>query len=139
MTPFLVRFYQGTISLDPTADVWVDTNQLEVNDITMMGSLDGVASALQVELRDNADGTRSGVSPIIWGSWETTGVDVDFDLDVSNEVEQGANTIRENPDITANEFESLFNGGGQAGRDALAQEVVLFPVILQLKLLDQQH
>ena len=63
-------------------------NQLEVNDITMMGSLDGVASALQVELRDNADGTRSGVSPIIWGSWETTGVDVDFDLDVSNEVEQ---------------------------------------------------
>ena len=95
MTPFLVRFYQGTISLDPTADVWVDTNQLEVNDITMMGSLDGVASALQVELRDNADGTRSGVSPIIWGSWETTGVDVDFDLDVSNDVQQGANTIRE--------------------------------------------
>ena len=27
-------------------------------------------------------GNRSGVSPIIWGAWETTGVDVDFSLDV---------------------------------------------------------
>ena len=124
VTPFLVRFYQGTISLDPTADVWVDTNQLEVNDITMMGSLDGVASALQVELRDNADGTRSGVSPIIWGSWETTGVDVDFDLDVSNDTETAANSLRE---ATASEFESLFEGGAQNGRDALARRGGVVP------------
>ena len=80
VTPFLVRFYEGTISLDPTADVWIQVNEMEVNDIVMMGSLDGVASALQVELEDQADGSRAGVSPVIWGAWETTGVDVDVNL-----------------------------------------------------------
>jgi len=82
VTPFLVRFWQGTVSLDPTADVWIDTNQFETRAVTMMGSLEGLAGAMRVELQGEP-GSRSGTSPIIWNSWETNSVDVDFSLDSS--------------------------------------------------------
>ncbi len=83
VTPFLVRFWQGTLALNPTADVWINTTLQEPRDVTIMGSLDGLAGAMRVELQGEP-GNRSGVSPIIWGAWETTGVDVDFSLDVNN-------------------------------------------------------
>ena len=86
VTPFLVRFWQGTLSLNPTADVWIDPNQLDTRQVTMMGSLDGLAGAMRVEL-EGEPGSRSGVSPVIWGAWETTGVDVDFSLDMNNSTE----------------------------------------------------
>ena len=35
------------------------------------------------EVTSDADGNRTGVSPIIWDSWETTGVNVDQELDVN--------------------------------------------------------
>ena len=81
VTPFLVRFWQGTLALNPTADVWINTTLQQPRDVTIMGSLDGLAGAMRVELQGEP-GNRSGVSPIIWGAWETTGVDVDFSLDV---------------------------------------------------------
>ena len=82
VTPFLVTFYQGTLALNPTADVWIDTNQFETRAVTMMGSLEGLAGAMRVELQGEP-GARSGTSPIIWGAWETTDVNVDFSLDVN--------------------------------------------------------
>ncbi len=81
VTPFLVRFWQGTLALNPTADVWINTTLQQPRDVTIMGSLNGLAGAMRVELQGEP-GNRSGVSPIIWGAWETTGVDVDFSLDV---------------------------------------------------------
>ena len=33
VTPFLVNFYGGSIELEPSVDVWIDTNQLEVRDV----------------------------------------------------------------------------------------------------------
>ena len=116
VTPFLVRFYQGTISLDPTADVWIQVNELEVNDIVMMGSLEGVASALQVELQDNADGTRSGVSPVIWGAWETTGVDVDVNLSQDvRERQDGGGFVQG----TAEQFVERFDQGALDRRNGV--------------------
>ena len=82
VTPFLVRFWQGTLALNPTADVWIDTNQFETRAVTMMGSLEGLAGAMRVELQGEP-GSRSGTSPIIWGAWETTDVNVDFSFDSS--------------------------------------------------------
>ena len=82
VTPFLVRFWQGTLALNPTADVWIDTNQFETRAVTMMGSLEGLAGAMRVELQGEP-GSRSGTSPIIWGAWETTDVNVDFSLNSS--------------------------------------------------------
>tara|TARA_R100001594_G_scaffold5882_2_gene17438 strand:+ start:436 stop:8124 length:7689 start_codon:yes stop_codon:yes gene_type:complete len=84
VTPFLVRFWQGNLELNPTADIWIDTNQFETRAVTMMGSLEGLAGAMRVELQGEP-GSRSGVSPVIWGAWETTDVNVDFSLDASQE------------------------------------------------------
>ena len=80
VTPFLVNFYQGNIELTPETDVWIDTNELQVNDVLTEGSFRGVAEALGAEITTNIDGTRAGVSPVVWNSWETVGVQVNTSL-----------------------------------------------------------
>jgi len=90
VTPYLVQFYQGNIELTPNADVWIDTTLLEVNSVQMEGSFQGIAEALGAEITTNADGQSVGVTPIIWNSWETTGVNLDISL--SNDVNQNTTT-----------------------------------------------
>ena len=80
VTPFLVRYWEGSIALTPTTDVWIDVTQLALNRVEMEGSFAGVAAAMQAEVTTGADGTRSGISPVQWGSWETVGVNVSMDL-----------------------------------------------------------
>ena len=74
VTPYLVRDYTGSIKLNPDTDVWIDTRVIEPNSVTLDGSFDAIASALQVDIVDSEDGIRSGVSPVLWNSWETTGI-----------------------------------------------------------------
>ena len=80
VTPFLVKFWEGSLRFEPDVDVWIDVNQMELRDVLMEGSFLGVAEALGAEVTTAADGSRSGITPIIWQSWETMGVDVSFDL-----------------------------------------------------------
>ena len=80
VTPFLVQFWKGTIELTPDVDVWIDTTQAEVNNVMMEGSFNGIAQALGAEVTTNADGQSVGVTPIVWNSWETTGVNLDISL-----------------------------------------------------------
>ena len=84
VTPYLVLNYEGAIDLDPSVDVWIDVNRVEVRDVQMEGSFRGVADALQAEVTDAADGSRLGVSPVIWDAWQTNNVtqDLDMNLDV---------------------------------------------------------
>ena len=49
----------------------------------MEGSFLGVAEALRAEITTSEDGERLGVSPVIWNSWETTGVDVSASISLS--------------------------------------------------------
>ena len=74
VTPFLVKDYTGSVKLNPDTDVWIDTRVIEPNSVTLDGSFDAIASALQVDVVDSEDGLRSGVSPVLWDSWETTGL-----------------------------------------------------------------
>ena len=80
VTPFLVRYWEGSIALTPTTDVWINVTQMDINEIMMEGSFAGVAQAMQADVTTGADGKRIGVSPPIWGSWETTSVNVKMDL-----------------------------------------------------------
>ena len=84
VTPFLVKLWEGSIELDPTVDVWIDVAQQKVNAVTMEGSFLGVAQAMRAVVTADANGARSGISPVIWNSWETTGVNVDFNLNSSS-------------------------------------------------------
>ena len=78
VTPFLVDFYQGSIALNPTTDVWVSTLPPETNDVVIEGNFESVAQALQAEVTDGDDGLRTGVAPTLWNSWETTGINLDL-------------------------------------------------------------
>ena len=80
VTPYLVQQWNGSIKLQPDVDVWIDVNQMDKNEVMMEGSFRGVAEAMKAEITDNADGSRIGVSPIIWDSWETIGISQDIDL-----------------------------------------------------------
>ena len=83
VTPYLVLNYEGAIELDPSADVWIDVNRVEVRDVQMEGSFRGVADALQAEVTDAADGSRLGVSPVIWDAWQTNNVTQDLDMSLN--------------------------------------------------------
>ena len=80
VTPYLVTFYNGSITLEPTVDIWIDVNRMEVRDVLQEGSFNAIADAMRVENISEVDGLRQGVSPVLWNSWETTGVDVNFSL-----------------------------------------------------------
>ncbi len=87
VTPFLVRFWEGSLAFSPTTDVWIDVNQMQVRDVLAEGSFNGVAQAMNATVRDAADGSRIGVSPMDWQSWETIGVNVGLDLSAEQSVD----------------------------------------------------
>jgi hypothetical protein len=106
VTPFFVKLWEGSIELFPSVDVWIDTNRLEFNNIIMEGSFLGVAEALNSTITSKEDGERIGVTPVIWNSWETTGIDLNKKTQVSNSSSSVINTqttsgFRQG---TANEF-----------------------------------
>ena len=115
VTPFLVKFWEGSLKFEPDVDVWIDVNRMELRDVLMEGSFLGVAESLGAEVTTHADGSRSGLSPVIWQSWETMGVDVSFDLGSS----QSTETSTSNRQGTADEFASMFKGGGAAAQRQL--------------------
>ena len=92
VTPFLVKLWEGSIQLNPTTDVWIDTNRLQVNNIDVEGSFLGIAEALRTEINTDQDGQRIGVSPVIWNSWETTGIDINFTSQSSTSSSSSLNT-----------------------------------------------
>ena len=109
VTPYLVQFWQGSVEMIPDVDVWIDTNLLEVNSVMMEGSFQGIAEALGAEITTNADGQSVGVTPIIWNSWETTGVNLDISLD--NQVNQSTTTSQNTVSSNAS---TNFGDGGSA-------------------------
>ena len=100
VTPFLIDFYQGSIALNPTTDVWVSTLPPETNNVIIEGNFESIADALQADVTDGADGLRTGVAPTLWNSWETTGISLD--LSGSTQTETFAAASRRTGRSTAN-------------------------------------
>lgn len=92
VTPYLVKTWDGSIELEPTVDVWIDVNRLELRDVRMEGSFRGVAEALRSEITDQADGSRLGVSPVIWGAWETNNIRQDLGLTLTASMSSSSST-----------------------------------------------
>ena len=90
VTSFAVVFYRGNIELEPDTDVWIDVTKMQPNDVMMEGSFEGVAEALNAEITTAADGSRMGVSPVQWNSWETVGVNMDLGLSNKQQTFQNA-------------------------------------------------
>ena len=79
VTPFLVQFWNGSITLEPDVDIWIDVNRLETRNVENEGAFGAIASALGAEVTSAEDGSRIGVTPIQWDSWETVGVTLESD------------------------------------------------------------
>ena len=90
VTPFLVKFWEGSLRFEPDVDVWIDVNRMELRDVLQEGSFLGVLRTLGREVTTHIDGSRSGLSPIVALSWETMGVDVSFDLNASSSTESNS-------------------------------------------------
>ena len=108
VTPFLVQFWNGTISFEPSVDVWIEVNELDVKDVLQEGSFRGVAEAMRAEVTTNSDGKRSGISPVIWKAWETTGVNVSVDLSQKASKSKPYTSERQG---TRHEFGTVFGVG----------------------------
>lgn len=114
VTPFLVNFYQGSIELEPSVDVWVSTNQLEVRNVLQEGSFQGITEALGAEIETTEDGERIGVAPVVWDSWETVGAQLDLTSTQETESLNAAsqrlgidiNTILSNEGISNNRIDT---------------------------------
>ena len=96
VTPFLIQFWQGQIELTPDVDIWIDVNRVEVNNVMMEGSFQGISEALGAEVTTTEDGARLGVSPVIWNSWETVGVNIDLSMSNQQQFIQGASDVISN-------------------------------------------
>ena len=77
VTPFLIKFWNGSIALEPDVDIWIDVNRMETREVIMEGNFLSTAEALNAEITTNEDGSRIGITPVQWDSWETTGVNVE--------------------------------------------------------------
>ena len=77
VTPFLVSFWDGSIKLEPSSDVWIDVVKLKPRDILKEGNFNAISEALGIENFSTTDGKRQGCAPIIWSSWETASIKVD--------------------------------------------------------------
>ena len=67
VTPFLINYYGGVMTLTPSSDVWMDqvTVEAKKEDLTTYSE-----SSEQVEAGGFDPDT--GYSPVTWGAWETT-------------------------------------------------------------------
>jgi len=117
VTPFLVQLWSGSIKLEPDTDVWIDVNRLELKDVQMEGSFLGVAEAMRAEVTTTADGSRLGISPVIWNSWETTGITQDIRLDLDASLNTSSSSDTSFSDLnTVNSSTTIDTGGFESGR-----------------------
>ena len=120
VTPFLIQFWKGNIKLTPDVDIWIDVNRLEVNNVLQEGSFRGISEALRADISTNADGSRTGISPVVWDSWETVGVNLDLSLSNTQQFTQRStdrtttrgNTTTTTTTTTTSEVNSISATGG---------------------------
>ena len=54
---------------------------LEVRDVLFQeGAFSSIASLIDAEVETAEDGSRIGVAPVVWDSWETVGAQLDISL-----------------------------------------------------------
>jgi hypothetical protein len=68
VTPYAVTTYEGTIELEPSSDIWIDTTRIEANTIT----IDTFTPALGI-LKEVIPGfdPQTGFGPTTWNAWNT--------------------------------------------------------------------
>ena len=67
VTPYLVTSYIGTIDLNPSSDIWVDS--IKLDPLTVEG-IEGRTTVTQLQLEESEFDPQAGWNPVSWGSWQ---------------------------------------------------------------------
>jgi hypothetical protein len=67
VTPFLISFWQGTITLSPSSDNWVTTTKMEAKTIDSIGNYSQIMSEYNEKYEIDPE---TGFASSIWNSWE---------------------------------------------------------------------
>ena len=67
VTPFLISFWQGTITLTPSSDNWVTTTKMEAKTIDSIGNYSQIMSEYNEKYEVDSE---TGFASAIWNSWE---------------------------------------------------------------------
>ena len=70
VTPYIISYWEGTIELNPSSDIWIDTVRIEPKTIQIEG--DYLATLNQLSQTAGVD-PQTGIGPVIWGSWTMLG------------------------------------------------------------------
>lgn len=68
--PYILNFWEGSLTLNPSSDIWVDTVRLSPKTIQVEGDY---LSTLNKMVLSNGVNAQTGLGPIIWGSWTLLG------------------------------------------------------------------
>ena len=68
VTPFILNFWEGTIALTPSSDVWVDQKRIDAKIIEAQGNYNEV---LENAVENLGIDPQTGLAPVVWNSWET--------------------------------------------------------------------
>ena len=113
VTPYLVNYYYGTIELNPSSDVWVDTTRLSAKTT----GVDGNYNETVAQLTASGFDPQTGYGPVIWGSWETTWAGENVSTS-SQEAWQGSNLIRTDYQTTTKTGTQTRTGTRQVFKEA---------------------
>ena len=68
--PFILSYWEGTVKLNPSSDIWVDNVRINPKTIQVEGDYIDTVNRLA---RTNGVNPQTGIGPIIWGSWSLMG------------------------------------------------------------------
>jgi len=68
--PYVLSFWEGSIQLNPSSDIWIDTVRLAAKTVQMEGNY---LSTLNTLSKTTGVNPQTGIGPVIWGSWALTG------------------------------------------------------------------
>lgn len=68
--PFILSYWEGTIKLNPSTDIWVDTVRINPKTVQVEGDYLSTVNRLA---QTSGVNPQTGLGPVIWGSWSLMG------------------------------------------------------------------
>lgn len=112
VTPYLVNYYSGTIQLNPSSDVWIDTVRLSAKTTEVEGNYTETVEQLVAGGFD----PKTGYGPVTWNSWQTTWTG-ETSTPTSSTAWQGNNLVRTDSQIVTKTGTQTRDGTRQIFKD----------------------
>ena len=84
--PFAVIFWRGSMELNPSSDVWIDSRRIDARNVNIEGDFEDT-------LAEQGADPNTGLISTFWNSWQTDWVGVN----VNTSIAIGQRTVADNP------------------------------------------